>query len=386
MKHVKILPFVGANYNTARQKILMLGVKQHSSDPSAITCEANNDVVNLYLHHNDGYVESFFDTFDRAIDTIRDKDESREEAWQRVMFFNYTQIALLSYNSWPSDEQIEKDGIALREVLLAYKPDKIIVWGKRLYDSILYGYGQNAQLIDARESWMLNTNDLTGEAEEMPHVYHMTYINDPSHSDFDTDMWRKTTLKFLCSEPVPYQNSQVKSRVVKILNFLQIDYENYITNNGTNLLDLLAKGITSGLLHFTSENAIPELLRIKADSVIATVCFADNLRRYLHHKLSYSQSVYNMSATFMELASHNLEMTMDEGHDNSTISFTGKKRRVKKLFDELSKIRSTDTGRQIDWQTLENLFDVKNMRQYVKDICPTKEYSVKIGKFFRRMD
>lgn len=48
-------------------------------------------------------------------------------------------------HSMPTQQQIDMDDAPFAEVLLRYKPHKVIVWSKSLYDKILYNYGQSAQ-------------------------------------------------------------------------------------------------------------------------------------------------------------------------------------------------------------------------------------------------
>lgn len=387
-KHVKFFPYVGQNYADAPQRVLMLGIKFYSTDPAAISESSACDCVDLYFNHADNYAESFFDTFDRAIDAVRADDETRREAWERIVFYNYTQVVILNPNSMPSQEQIDKDDAPFAEVLLKYKPHKVVVWGKSLYDKILYNYGQSAQNFDNHQSWMLNINELPNAANEEPQTIHVSYINDPSHVEFNLRQQRKITQAFLKTEAAPFRDPQIKRQITKIFNFLRIqEGDKYTTSRNYSLIDILAKGVVSGVLHFTQENGIPEIQRLRAENIVATAHFATLIRekmRYQSEQLPLMHEQNNIAAELFNPDKYKISFDETDG----SIRFLASKRsRAKQLYNKLSNIHSHyNEGRKVSWKDLEAIFDIKNLRQYVRDISENKEYYKSINTFFRRYE
>lgn len=387
-RHVRFLPYVGPNYADSPLRVLMLGVKFHSTDPAAISENSASDCVDLYLNHDNNYVESFFDTFDHAIDTVRTDNETRRDAWQRIIFYNYTQVPLLMPNSMPTQQQIDMDDAPFAEVLLRYKPHKVIVWGKSLYDKILYNYGQSAQNFDNHQSWMLDVTELPNAAGEQPLTIHVSYINDPSHVDFNTRQQRKITQAFLKTEAAPFHDPQVKRQIIKIFNYLRItDGDKYVTGSGFCLIDILTKAVNSGILHFNQENGIPEMQRLRADSVVATAHFAALIREHLHLQSDNMPSLHALTAiTSQFFDSAKYDLLFDEV--NGSISFVArKKNQARQMHARISDIRRKyhDKGK-VAWKDLEAIFDIKNLRQYVRDISENKDYYKTINTFFRRYE
>lgn len=387
-RHVKFLPYVGPNYADSSQRVLLLGIKFHSIDPAAISENSAFDCVDLYLNHDDNYVESFFDTYDRAIDTVRAENESRREAWERIVFYNYTQVVMLMPNAMPPQSQIDKDDAPFAEVLLKYKPNKVVVWGKSLYDKILYNYGQSAQNFDNHQSWMLDINELPNAGREEPLTIHVSYINDPSHVDFNARQQRKIAQAFLKNEAAPFRDPQIKRQIIKIFNFLRIlDGDKYSTSRNYSFIDILAKGVVSGVLHFTQENGIPEIQRLRAENVVATAHFATLVREKLRFRPEQLPSIHEQNAVTAELFNPDkFEILFDE--TDGTIKFhANKKNRAKLMYERLSSIHSRyNEGKKVAWKDLEAIFGIKNLRQYVRDISENKEYYKSINTFFRRYE
>lgn len=376
-RYVKMLPWVGENYVEAKLKVLILGVKIHSTDPGSVNQGVTTELVDYYLRYHDDkeYLDGYFDTYDRTIDIIRDDDEPREEAWRRVIFFNFTQEPLLKTAEFPDKEQIECGIKALEEIIKKYCPSKILVMGKKLNDAIVQEIGERAQDIGLCRT---HTTAVPGSES----IVHISYFNDPSHKDFDTKRWRQTMRQFLESAPQAYKDPHIRRNIRKILNFLQIDGKEFVISPHYTLLDVLSRAVHNGILHLDPPFAESEGQRLKADSTIATAYFALCLRDYMYTKDVSHKAIRGISSIFESLLMvEKFDITIDEA--NSQITFTGKsKGQVTKIYNAIKNNRLQNEPRRLEWKALEELFETKNLRQYRSDIRRGKDYVEKIDRFF----
>ncbi len=376
-RYVKMLPWVGENYVEAKLKVLILGVKIHSTDPGSVNQGVTTELVDYYLKYHDDkeYLDGYFDTYDRTIDIIRDDDEPREDAWRRVIFFNFTQEPLLKTAEFPDKEQIECGIKALEEIIKKYCPSKILVMGKKLNDAIVQEIGERAQDIGLCRT---HTTAVPGSES----IVHISYFNDPSHKDFDTKRWRQTMRQFLESAPQAYKDPHIRRNIRKILSFLQIDGKEFVISPHYTLLDVLSRAVHNGILHLDPPFAESEGQRQKADSTIATAYFALCLRDYMYTKDVSHKAIRGISSIFEALLMvEKFDITIDEA--NSQITFTGKsKGQVTKIYNAIKNNRLQNEPRRLEWKALEELFETKNLRQYRSDIRRGKDYVEKIDRFF----
>lgn len=376
-EYVRLLPWVGEKYFEAKQRVLILGVKVHSTDPGSVGQDVATELVDYYLKYHDDkeHLDGYFDTYDRTIDIIRDDDESREEAWRRVIFFNFTQEPLLKIAEFPDKEQIECGIKALEEIIKKYCPSKILVMGKKLNDAIVQEIGERAQDIG-----MCRTHTTAVPGSES--IVHISYFNDPSHKDFDTKRWRQATRQFLESAPQAYKDPHIRRNIRKILSFLQINGNEFAISPHYTLLDVLSRAVHNGILRLDPPFAESEGQRLKADSTIATAYFAICLRDYMYTKDVSHKAIRGISSIFESLLMVEIfDITVDEA--NLQITFTGKnKGQVTKMYNAIKNNRLQNEPRRLEWKALEELFETKNLRQYRSDIRRGKEYVEKIDRFF----
>lgn len=376
-EYVKLLPWVGEKYFEAKQRVLILGVKVHSSDPGSVGQDVATELVDYYLKYHDDseYLDGYFDTFDRTIDIIRDDDETREEAWRRLVFYNFTQEPLLRNAEFPDEEQIEYGLKALEEIIKIYRPDKILIMGKKLNDTIAQKIGERAQDFGLCRSHTIAVPDSES-------IVHICYYNDPSHKDFNLKQWRQTTRQFLESVPQAYKDPHIRRNIRKILSFLQIDGNEFVISPLYTLLDVLSRAVHNGILHLDPPFAESEGQRLKADSTIATAYFALCLRDHIHTKDVSHKAIRGINSIFEALLMvEKFDITVDEA--NSQITFTGKsKGQVTKIYNAIKNNRLQNEPRRLEWKALEELFETKNLRQYRSDIRRGKEYVEKIDRFF----
>ena len=95
------------------------------------------EVIDGYLHAYEGeHFQQTFLCFERAVLGKTASDEEQEAFWNHLAFYNYVQNDLHKEtgsrtNLGSADSAASKE--AFREILETLKPDKVIVWGKRLY-------------------------------------------------------------------------------------------------------------------------------------------------------------------------------------------------------------------------------------------------------------
>ena len=156
MTKINFKPWVGKNYDKGinGKKVLVLGESHYCSPIEKRNCmgkictqqNVSNcanftiKVVGDYVNHYSGekYEQTFL-CFERAVANRELSQTEREEFWNSVMFYNYLQYAMDAPNQQPSATQWKmwaQSEEAFRELLETYEPDKIIVWGQRLFNAL----------------------------------------------------------------------------------------------------------------------------------------------------------------------------------------------------------------------------------------------------------
>ena len=162
MSAINFKPWVGKDYFTKGyqgQRILVLGESHHcdenlcSSGRCYPMCQKEKlqddcfsfteDVIRhfVYKYNRERPLQTFL-CFERAVVGKELSLQEREDFWNNVMFYNYVQYAQSTARKEPMPEQWEMSKNAFAELLNEYKPDKIIVWGVRLFDSLSYLGGE----------------------------------------------------------------------------------------------------------------------------------------------------------------------------------------------------------------------------------------------------
>ena len=137
MDKVKILPFVGTSYgnnNIFGKSIMVLGESQYGQFSPSLT----RDVVSLYLNPNIER-EAWMNTLLKFERSLVNKETSRQDSviiWNSLLFYNYIQTVLDDPRTTPTAQMFHDSKDAFFEVLEQYKPELIIVWGKRLWKNL----------------------------------------------------------------------------------------------------------------------------------------------------------------------------------------------------------------------------------------------------------
>lgn len=149
-------PWVGKNYEQGinGHKVLVLGESHYCTPVENRHCEGRIcnqknvqdclhftiDVIDSFVHNYSGekYEQTFL-CFERQVTNKELSQSEREQFWNSLMFYNYLQYALEGPGLEPSPTQWKmwaQSEEAFEELLQKYMPDKIIVWGKRLFDAL----------------------------------------------------------------------------------------------------------------------------------------------------------------------------------------------------------------------------------------------------------
>lgn len=149
---VKFLPFVGDQYSYGisfndngelvlgteakpGKKVLVLG-ESHYCDEDLSDEELSSftrEVLNCYLKSEERYswMRTFL-KFERALSNA-DTNIDSKSIWNHLMFYNYLQCPLRGLRMAGDSRRYEDATTPFFAILKKYKPDYIIVWGRRLF-------------------------------------------------------------------------------------------------------------------------------------------------------------------------------------------------------------------------------------------------------------
>ncbi len=152
MENVFFYPRIGKNYEMTGFngiKLLILG-ESHYCDQKCEICskQSNNDcsgftieVLNRYFEYKKGNAEheNWMRTFTRFTNILLGEQVDNKavmDFWDSVIFYNYVQSSTEEPRTPPTNQQFIESKDAFIEVLEEYKPDLILVWGKRLWENL----------------------------------------------------------------------------------------------------------------------------------------------------------------------------------------------------------------------------------------------------------
>lgn len=141
MYELTFQPYVGKRYENGGifdQRITILGESHYGSVPDVHT---TSKVLSKYLNENnprEGWMNTFL-KFERSLVGRVTTHEDSKEIWESLLFYNYLQVLLSGPREYGTAQQYRDSIEAFFEVLNKYKPDVLIVWGKRLWQKLPWG-------------------------------------------------------------------------------------------------------------------------------------------------------------------------------------------------------------------------------------------------------
>lgn len=205
---VKFLPFVGDDYwngisfdkdgnlvlgmeENPGKKVLVLG-ESHYCDEELSDEELSSftrEVLDCYLNLEERYswMRTFL-KFERALFNKVTDIKDRKNIWNHLMFYNYLQRPLHGTRMAGDLEDYKDAADPFFAILNMYKPDYIIVWGRRLFANLPYENGVEGEYMPSVDmnSWSYQIDGLT--IKILP-IYH------PSVG-FSWDYWHEVIVEF----------------------------------------------------------------------------------------------------------------------------------------------------------------------------------------------
>ena len=161
MKDIRFIPWVGTDYRQGinGQRIMALGESHYCAHPEEavpnLTIQIIQDLLDPLSGH-EGY-KNTYTKFERALAGKALSAEEKQIWWNKVLFYNYVQTPISGARIAPTDAEFQSSEKAFFEVLAQYRPDRILVWGNRLYNHLPQKGFQLPDLVlpngDAFETW-----------------------------------------------------------------------------------------------------------------------------------------------------------------------------------------------------------------------------------------
>ncbi len=201
MTSIHFLPWVGSAYAKGIKiagisrpiKVMVLGESHYCADVRDAVPQITNDIIRYFLQP-DREAEGWMNTytkFERALAGKVLSQREREQMWNSLLFYNYVQTPMSGARVAPTKQEFRDSDGAFFEVLERYRPDCIIVWGVRLYNSLPDCGGALPDLTlpngDSTGRWGYRLKD--GSVVPVLSIYH------PS-AGFDTDYWHRMMHQF----------------------------------------------------------------------------------------------------------------------------------------------------------------------------------------------
>ena len=213
---VMFLPFVGEEYEHGisfdeegnlvlgteekpGKRVLVLG-ESHYCDEGCCDCgnvklhkecaEFSRNVINAYLDESKerlNWMRTFV-KFERALSNA-DLNFDSESIWNHLMFYNYLPCAMGGTRMAGVSKDYENAATPFYEILNTFKPDCVIVWGRRLFANLPYKHGEQGEYMPSIDSSTWNYQ-IYGHTFKVLPIYH------PSVG-FSWDFWHEVIVEFL---------------------------------------------------------------------------------------------------------------------------------------------------------------------------------------------
>lgn len=138
---IHFLPYVGADYESGgifSKRIMALGDSHYCEKASDAVPSLTRDVIEYYLDpasENEGWMQTYR-KFERSLVNKATTYSESREIWNSLLFYNFLQVPLSGPRVAGTAEEYREAAEGFFEVIDQYKPQVIIVWGKRLWDKM----------------------------------------------------------------------------------------------------------------------------------------------------------------------------------------------------------------------------------------------------------
>ena len=194
MYPLTFLPFVGKDYHSGGifgRKLMVMGDSHYGSVPSPDT---TRQVLGWYLDpsvEREGWMNTFL-KFERSLVGKETTAQDSRKIWDSVLFYNYLQVLLSGPREAGTDQQYKDSSASFYEVLSQYRPDLLIVWGKRVWQKLPWQGWTEGETIHV-DDYPIDNGTYTlpcGHKVKTVCVYH------PSVG-YSWDYWHRVIQKFM---------------------------------------------------------------------------------------------------------------------------------------------------------------------------------------------
>ena len=221
MNYVNFIPWVGTEYQNGfgekKLKLLVLGESHYCKDLGSGKCPgcclqnclnmgySQDDYSGQTIDYIDGVVNNYTSKpeqktalcFERAVMGKELSDSEREAFWNSIIFYNYVQKDLpkkAGERTPITQQDLVGAEDAFREILETYMPDRVIIWGDRLYNLLPNWVGSSGSTLQIDEGYETDvwTYEVNGKSIPVMKVHHPST---PTGKDWKH--WHKFHKKFL---------------------------------------------------------------------------------------------------------------------------------------------------------------------------------------------
>ena len=196
LPHVHFRPWVGSGYERgiAGRKVLVLGESHYCARPEDDVPEVTVNVIRDLLDPESEFeaYKNTYTKFERALAGTELDWQGKARLWNSVVFYNYVQTPLSGPRRAPSAQEFRSSETAFFEVLEHFRPDCVLVWGRRLYNALPQAGAQGEDLLlpdgGYQETWTYTLRD--------GYPVRLLPITHPS-AGFTPSYWHEAIMSFI---------------------------------------------------------------------------------------------------------------------------------------------------------------------------------------------